>query len=78
MSHDKNQSVEDEHIDSATPTPSPLEQVKQHQAEMQQSLQQHSDDAEERVSEANAQVPGQGVPSDIRHHPQRNNSSHNR
>lgn len=78
MSHDKNQSVEDDNIESATPTPSPLEQVQQHQAEMQQSLHQHSDNAEGRVSEANAEVPGQGVPSDIRHHPQRNNSSHNR
>ena len=77
MSHDKNKSVEDENIESATPTPSPLEQVKQHQAEMQQSLQQHSDDAEERVQNANSEVPGQGVPSDIRHHPQRNNGSHN-
>lgn len=77
MSNDHNNSVEDEKIEGATPTPSPLEKVQKHQAEMQQGLQQHSEDAENRVSEANSQVPGQGVPSDIRHHPQRNNGSHN-
>lgn len=76
MSHNK--SVEDEHIDGATPTPSPLEQVRQHQAEMQQGLHQKSDDVEERTQDSNAQVPGQGAPYDIRHHPQRDNRSHNR
>ena len=77
MSNNKNQSVEDEHIDSATATPSPLEAVKQHQAEMQQGLQQKSIDTENGTGDHNSQVPGRGVPSDIRHHPQRANRSHN-
>ena len=71
MSHDKNHSVEDEHIEGATANPSPLEKVQQHQAEMQQSLHQKSDDVEERTKDPQAEVPGQGIPSDIRHHPQR-------
>lgn len=71
MSHDKNQSVEDEHIDSAEANPSPLEQVQQHQKEMQQSLHQKSDNVEEHPQNDQAEVIGEGIPSDRRHHPQR-------
>jgi hypothetical protein len=76
--HNENQrSVNDEHIDSATPTPSPLEEVQQHQQEMQQGLQQQNQDVENHPQNVQSEVPGQGIPSDIRHHPQRANRSHN-
>ncbi|HVF85293.1 MAG TPA: hypothetical protein VM821_04880, partial [Abditibacteriaceae bacterium] len=60
-----------EHIDSAEVNPSPLEKVQQHQKEMQQSLGQKSDNVEEHPPNNQSEVPGQGIPSDRRHHPQR-------
>jgi hypothetical protein len=51
MSKDQsNHSVEDEHIESAEANPSPLEAVQQHQKELQQAMQQTSEDVQERRS----------------------------
>jgi hypothetical protein len=73
MSKDQsNHSVEDEHIESAEANPSPLEAVQQHQKELQQAMQQTSEDVQERRPDATTEVPGQGPPSTIRYHPQRN------
>ncbi len=49
----------------------PLEAVKQVQQEHEQSLREKSHQVEDLNGDTTAQVPGQGPPSDIRHHPQR-------
>ena len=67
---DTNQSGHDEqqgeNLNAAEPRKTPLEQVKE-----QQAMQQESRDAVEHSPEATDEIPGHSIPSDKRHHPQR-------
>ncbi len=56
---------ENQDLNPAKPDKTPLEKVREQQAE-----QQNTEVQEERV-DTTAEVPGQSIPSEIRHHPQR-------
>jgi len=64
--------MDKQHIENdSDQTKTPLEAVKQMQQEREQGLREKSHQAEDLNQDNTPEVPGQGPPPDIRHHPQR-------
>ncbi len=61
-----NHAPQGEELNPAEPAKTPLQQVKEQQAMQQQNL-----EATQQQTDTTPEVPGQGKPSDRRHHPQR-------
>lgn len=64
--------MDKQHIENDSDgTKTPLEAVKQMQREREQGLREKSHQTEDLSGDITPEVPGQGPPPDIRHHPQR-------
>ena len=64
--NDQNHTPQGEELNPAEPQKTPLELVKE-----QQSMKAHNLEIAQGRPDLQAEVPGQGIPSDRRHHPQR-------